>query len=151
MPEHVDITDPEIHEPKGASTASAGEVYVSDGAGSGDWGTLQQDTLAAVIADISTSETVYVPVPYAGDVTRVTLVIDGAISAANAVIDVKDSDGNSMGNITVLQSGSAAGDVYSLTPASNEAVTDNDYITVETDGGSTDTVTARVSIVVTRS
>lgn len=35
--EHDTITDPEIHEPKGATTAAAGTVYVSDGAGSGSW------------------------------------------------------------------------------------------------------------------
>ena len=31
MVEHVDITDPEIHEPKGVSTASADQVYEADG------------------------------------------------------------------------------------------------------------------------
>lgn len=35
--QHSAITDPNIHEPKGASTASAGMVYVADGVGSGDW------------------------------------------------------------------------------------------------------------------
>lgn len=35
--EHSTITDPEIHEPKGAAAASVGEVYVADGAGSGAW------------------------------------------------------------------------------------------------------------------
>lgn len=35
--EHVDITDPEIHEPKGVASAAAGEVYIADGAGSGSW------------------------------------------------------------------------------------------------------------------
>lgn len=35
--EHSVAADPEIHEPKGASTAVAGTVYVSDGAGSGSW------------------------------------------------------------------------------------------------------------------
>ena len=35
--EHNTITDPEIHEPKGASTANAGEIYVANGAGSGVW------------------------------------------------------------------------------------------------------------------
>lgn len=33
--EHKNITDPNIHEPKGASTANSGDVYVADGAGSG--------------------------------------------------------------------------------------------------------------------
>lgn len=35
--EHNLITDPNVHEPKGASTAAAGTQYVSDGAGSGSW------------------------------------------------------------------------------------------------------------------
>lgn len=35
--QHAVTTDPDIHEPKGASTASAGMVYVADGAGSGTW------------------------------------------------------------------------------------------------------------------
>ena len=39
-PEHrelIKLTDPDIHEPKGVSGASSGQVYVADGAGSGDW------------------------------------------------------------------------------------------------------------------
>lgn len=35
--EHDSITDPEIHEPKGISTAAANKAYISDGAGSGSW------------------------------------------------------------------------------------------------------------------
>lgn len=35
--EHNTITDPEIHEPKGVSTATVGQVYVANGAGSGAW------------------------------------------------------------------------------------------------------------------
>lgn len=37
MAEHVTLTDPYIHEPKGASTAPAGSAYVANGAGSGAW------------------------------------------------------------------------------------------------------------------
>lgn len=33
--EHKDITESNLHEPKGVSTASSGQVYVADGAGSG--------------------------------------------------------------------------------------------------------------------
>lgn len=39
MAEHSTISDPQIHEPKGVSSASEGEVYVSDGVGSGNWST----------------------------------------------------------------------------------------------------------------
>jgi hypothetical protein len=35
--EHDSITDPEIHEPKGVSTASSGQFYLADGVGSGAW------------------------------------------------------------------------------------------------------------------
>lgn len=35
--EHRNIPDSELHEPKGASTALVGQVYISDGAGSGSW------------------------------------------------------------------------------------------------------------------
>jgi hypothetical protein len=34
---HNTLTDPYLHEPKGASTAASGAIYIADGAGSGDW------------------------------------------------------------------------------------------------------------------
>lgn len=34
---HVNIPDADRHEPKGVSTATAGQVYVADGAASGSW------------------------------------------------------------------------------------------------------------------
>ena len=37
MPELNTVTDPNLPEPKGASTASQGMIYLSDGAGSGSW------------------------------------------------------------------------------------------------------------------
>lgn len=35
--QHATLPEAELHEPKGASTASADSFYVSDGAGSGSW------------------------------------------------------------------------------------------------------------------
>lgn len=34
---HSTLSDPYLHEPKGISSASINEVYISDGAGSGNW------------------------------------------------------------------------------------------------------------------
>lgn len=34
---HSTLTDPYLHEPKGIASAGAGNVYVSDGSGSGTW------------------------------------------------------------------------------------------------------------------
>lgn len=35
--QHSALTDPNLHEPKGASTAASGKVYVANGSGSGVW------------------------------------------------------------------------------------------------------------------
>ena len=34
---HAALTDPNLHEPKGAATATVGKAYIADGAGSGAW------------------------------------------------------------------------------------------------------------------
>ena len=34
---HSTLTDPYLHEPKGAASASSGEVYIANGSGSGAW------------------------------------------------------------------------------------------------------------------
>lgn len=136
-------------EPKGATGASAEQVYVADGAGSGAW-TTRQYVLSGTIADISTSGDLYIPIPYAGNVVKVTGVLHAAIGTANATVTVFDNGGNSMGAITVAFSGSAAGDIDTLAPASNQDVTDDDWIRVATDGASTNTVSWSFSIVVER-
>lgn len=43
--QHGVITDPNIHEPKGASTAAAGQIYVATGTGSGTWKSLSEADL----------------------------------------------------------------------------------------------------------
>lgn len=37
MPEHKDLTGTDLHEPKGAATATHGQLYFADGLGSGTW------------------------------------------------------------------------------------------------------------------
>lgn len=39
MPEHSQLTGSQLHEPKGVASATSGQVYVADGAGSGSWTT----------------------------------------------------------------------------------------------------------------
>lgn len=49
--QHADITDTEgLHEPKGASTATSGQVYVADGAGSGAWTDPTIDVFTVTVA-----------------------------------------------------------------------------------------------------
>lgn len=148
--EHSAITDPDIHEPKGVAAATAGEVYVADGAGSGDWVPLQ-DIYTGVIANVSSAETVYIPIANAGTVAKVVTVLEGAITVADATVTPKNSAGSSMGDITVAYTSSAAGDVDTLTPATNNTVTANSFMTIETDGGSTDAQRLWFTVVVDRS
>lgn len=136
-------------EPKGLSGESAGKVYVSDGSDSGAW-TAREYTLTGVITDVSTAETIYFAVPYAGEVTKITTVLEGPITGADANILLKDSSGNAMGGMVIANSGSAAGDVDSDDTLTDNDVVANDFVTVETDGGSTDAQRLFVTITLTR-
>ena len=55
-----------------------------------------------------------------------------------------------MGTITITQAGSAAGDVDTLAPASNNTVTSDDFITVATNGGSSTTRRLWVTVIIER-
>jgi len=151
---HSSLTDPYIHEPKGAATAAAGRVYVANGTGSGAWTakeTLVGETLNGYLDDVSTASTVYIPIPYAGTVSKIITVLEGSITGANSTVTVANSAAASMGTLTITQSGSAAGDVDTLAPSANNSVTADSFITVSTDGASTTHVTLRFTIVLDRS
>lgn len=58
MPEHVNIEDSQRHEPKGASTASAGQVIKSNGDGTTTFGQVAYSELSgapvgAAVADLA--------------------------------------------------------------------------------------------------
>lgn len=44
---HKNLTSTQIHEPKGADTATANKVYVSNGSGSGTWKKIEADDMEA--------------------------------------------------------------------------------------------------------
>lgn len=148
--EHSSLTGSELHEPKGASSAAANTVYVATGSGSGAWTPLTY-TLSGFFADVSSASSVYVPIPYAGTVKRITTVLQGAISTADDVITVYNAAGSSMGTITISNSGSAAGDVDVLNPSSNNTVTANSYIRLTSNGGSNSAQVLNFTVVVERS
>ena len=52
---HKNLTDPQIHEPKGASTAEAGQVPFADGEGHTAWGFITPDKLVIVPAAVNKS------------------------------------------------------------------------------------------------
>ena len=145
---HSAFSDPFLHEPKGASTAVAGAVYVADGAGSGTWEDHRRSVVNLHIHDISAVSNMYVPIPFGGTVSRVSSVIAGAITGADVVLTIKNSSAATMGTVTITQAGSASGDVDFVNPSTNNTITDNDYILVQGDGGASSHVDCVVSIVV---
>jgi len=151
---HSTLTDPYLHEPKGVASASSGDVYVANGSGSGAWTAKEQLielSLEGYLEDVSAVETAYVPIPFAGTVSKVLTVLEGSISSTDSTVTVKNSAGASMGTLTIANAGSAAGDVDILLPSSNNTVTADSFITVESDGASTNTAKLRFVVVLDRS
>lgn len=138
MPEHVDIADGERHEPKGASTATVGQVYVSDGAASGSWEDFAYDA-HAVIADVSTASFVLIPLLNDVVVTQIKYVLGGAITLADSTITVTRGGGSAMGTQVIAFTASAEGTTFTQTPSGNNSITaaTHHYIKIATDGAST--------------
>ncbi len=136
MPAHETISDPFLHEPKGVSNAGPNRVYVSDGQGSGSW-EKRTEQLSCVIANISTPTVVYIPTLSAGRISRVNVVLQGAITVDDAEITVKDSLGATVATLVVEHDSSATGDQYDSVVAGVNSVEELGVISVETDGGST--------------
>jgi hypothetical protein len=161
--QHSVITDPHIHEPKGASTASNGTVYVANGAGSGTWkvieiANLDYDALLAAIQsdvdngdldlngrywvtakleDVSTASSVIIPILRDSTVVSASVVLGGTITTSNASVSFKNSSGASMGSpVTIVESGSAKGDQYAFTATGNNVLTGPTWIEISSDGAS---------------
>ena len=49
--QHKNIADADLHEPKGVASASADQVYIADGAGSGEWQALPAKLYAEIYID----------------------------------------------------------------------------------------------------
>ena len=146
---HSSLTGVDLHEPKGAATANSEDVYVANGSGSGVWKG-QSLLLSKKLTDISGAFNRYVPIPLTCKVVHITTALSAAISGSDLVLTVKNTAGASMGTITVTQSGSAAGDIDTLTPTGNNTFTANTPIEIEGDGGPSSHVDLDVTILLER-
>ena len=107
--------------------------------------------LTVEITDVSTGSSGYVVAPHAGYVTKIYSVIAGTIGTAPAVITASIGGVNlTNGVISILHTGSGAGDVDECTPTSNNKVDDGDAIKLTTAGASTNTILGRFTIEIKR-
>ncbi len=146
--QHKNITDPDIHEPKGVAASSVDTVYVSGGAGTGTWKQAPYYyTLNVQLADLSTASSCYVVAPVAGKIKKIYSVIQNAITVTDSVVtSYINATPVTSGTITVAFTGSAAGDVDSCTPSAANTVAAGDKIVLTTDGASTTTCITNFTI-----
>ena len=110
---------------------------------------LQNKVLTVQIDDISTAGSVWVVPGFRGRIVKMHSVISGAITTADAAITVEiGGTAVSGASLTIANSGSAAGTVDSVTvgQGSTNAFGVSDAIEVITDGGSTGTVVAVITL-----
>lgn len=163
--QHSDLTDPNLHEPKGVSSASNNQVYVADGSGSGTWkkvttneidntsifGNLNEYYFKGTLQDISSVDFILIYIPFSCTFNQAHTLLDGSITGSNATISFTRNDAASFGtSITVTASGSAEGDIDVFTPTLNQTISAGGYIKVATDGASTNSRALEVSVKVTR-
>jgi len=154
--EHDAIPNAELHEPKGVSAASSGQVYVANGSGSGVWTTKNYYDKVYLYChhdNLDTPTSHYVVSPVAGTITKIYSVIDAAIALADTTLVTKIGGVTvTNGTITIAYSGSAAGDVDSCTPTALNSVSAGTAIEIAS-GGETNTsgAHAHITIEITRS
>lgn len=150
MAEHRNLTGASLHETKGASSASANTVHTAVGDGTTTWAKLTSSNLDTTsvfntnkykqvvqFEDVSTADFILIPVTNTSTLTRVTTMLHTAITGADAILTVTNSNGPAtVGNITITQSGSAEGDTDTLSPGSNSSFAAGTYLKIATDGAS---------------
>jgi hypothetical protein len=113
---------------------------------------LKKVYLTVDMTDISTASTVYLPSPFAGTITGIRTIINGAIATADAVITGKIAAvAITGGAVTIAYSGSAAGDVDTVTPSAANTVVVGSNINFTTNGASTNTIRATIVVEITLS
>lgn len=146
--EHINIPDGERHEPKGASTATIDQVYASDGAGSGEWREIPySDTI--VMADVSTSSFVIMPIPVDVKIQAIKYTLWGSITSADSTITVtRGGDAGSLGSQVIAFSGSGEGITFIQTPSGNDELIAgvHNYLKFTTNGNSSTAATLSISI-----
>ena len=130
-------------------------VAIAEGAGEAGWEKrtdTNKYTLHCAMVDISSATVSRVVVPQwgAGNITRITTVINGTIATADAVLTASiATTAITNGAVTIAYSGSAAGDADSATPTALNVVAAGDVLKVVSGAASTNTILADICFEIT--
>lgn len=150
--EHNTMTGSQLHEPKGVAAAASGTCYVANGSGSGAWTNLHatQRAFDVYLPDIGTAGSFYWVAPFNGNITSIYSVINSACATTDTLltffiggVQITNS------TVTIPFTASAAGNVASSTPSANFAITAGAALKITTDGGTSNTPTAMLTIILT--
>lgn len=158
--QHSALTGSSLHEPKGASTASANTMLAANGSGVTNWQKVAVsniDTssikgtnkiyLVYEIADLNPAASYYIVCPLAGVISKIYSVIEGALATADNLISFEIANvAVTNGTITITQTGSAAGDVDSSTPSAARTLTAGQALEIISNGGTSSTTKCTVTI-----
>lgn len=111
---------------------------------------IDQFILIGTIADISSGASSWVVCPYAATVEKIYTVTDGATTGTAAITFEIGGTAITGGAISIVASGSGAGVVDSSTPTALNTLTAGQPIEIITNGGSTNSVIATVTLVMKR-
>lgn len=101
------------------------------------------------LADVSASSNTYLMTPPC-TITKVWVVLDAAVTTANATITLKNNAGASMGTIVLDNTAAGAGGDLTAT-AANAVFTEGQRLLIGSDGGSTTESVGHFTIKATRS
>lgn len=113
--------------------------------------TLNDYFLTTRLADVSAPSSVNIAVPDDGKIIKIISVLGGAITTANSVVTTA-INGTTVtgGSFTVAFSGSAAGDIDTAEPTAANNVSEGQYITFTSDGGSSTTQPLDITVIIRR-
>lgn len=147
--QHAAIADAYLHECKGFATAAVNTIRVANGSGGGAQvalGNFQREVVTAFFTDVSTASSQWLVLPFAGDIVKIYLVADGT-TTGTSVFSFE------IGGVAVTSGGinltaGAAGVVFTATPSAANTVTAGQALEMISDGGSTNTVNARLTFII---
>jgi hypothetical protein len=111
----------------------------------------QEFALNVTIPDIVANQTYYLATPYAGTITSITSVIDNAFATADCTITARIGTTNvTTGIIIIATSGSAAGDVDTVSPSGANTLTANQAVNFVVTGSNTTATACTITVILRR-
>lgn len=106
-------------------------------------------TLTIEMNDVSAASSAFVVTPFRGTIVEIHGVLHGAITTANSAVTTEiNGAAVTGGGMTVVQSGSGAGSVFSAYPTAANSVQPGDVIEIISNGGSSTTARMTFTVVI---